>query len=95
MVMPSHHTAITANVQPHNDTPPFRATGAMKPEYGNFSVELNGRPALNASSFSRVQAFRQKLFHLRDLPTGLHAVRVINTGTGFDVDTVSSYSPYR
>ena len=67
----------------------------MRPEYGNFSVELNGRPALNASSFSRAQAFRQKLFHLRDLPNGLHAVRVINTGTGFDVDTVSCYSPYR
>lgn len=94
MDLPSHHITITAGVQPHTDihsSHPLRVTGAIKPDYGTFSVELDGRPALNASSFSQTQTFRRKLFQLRDLPTGFHAVRVINTGPGFDVDTVSCY----
>ena len=96
--MPSHNTTITPEFSPVLTyiLPPRRVTGAMKPEYGTYSVELDGRVALNTSSFSRTQLFRQRLFRLRDLSNGPHVIRVINTGnrgTGFDVDTVSCYPP--
>jgi hypothetical protein len=61
----------------------------MKPEYGPYSVELDGRVALNGSSASSVDLFRQTLFVLQGLPNGPHAMRIINKGSGLDVDTVS------
>ena len=100
MAMPSHVPTFPLPLPP----PLFRLvmtyihriTGAKKPGYGPYLVEVDGRTVTtNHSSFSRTQLFRQPIISVQGLPDGLHSVRIINRGPGFDVDTVSGYSSCR
>ncbi|TFK54509.1 hypothetical protein OE88DRAFT_1733160 [Heliocybe sulcata] len=64
--------------------------GAQRPDYGSYTLAIDGQTTSNGDANAQTPTFRQALAGASNLPMGTHTAVVTNTGsgTGLDIDNI-------